>query len=166
MTRSFVVLVAVLFVAAALMAACGSEPEDRPEVAADPGTLDVPTPVPPTIAATAQPSSPLPPVTPTALVGEQLRTRHDYGPEQDQFGWLQLPAAPAPDNGFPVVILVHGGFWRQQFGATLMDDLATDLAERGYASWNIEYRRVGGAGGWSWSGYWGRRGEDPWMGLA
>src|SRR5260370_23879587 len=32
-----------------------------------------------------------------------------------------------------------------------MTDLAGDLATRGYAAWNIEYRRVGDAGG-GWPG--------------
>jgi acetyl esterase/lipase len=90
---------------------------------------------------------------PTAVaIVEPVRTRIEYGSESDQFGWLQLPDESTPQGGFPVVVLIHGGFWRQQFGASLMEDLATDLANRGYASWNIEYRRVGGAGGWPATG--------------
>ncbi|MEU9889947.1 alpha/beta hydrolase [Sphaerisporangium sp. NPDC051011] len=41
----------------------------------------------------------------------------------------------------PVVVLVHGGYWRSIWGADLMDALAIDLARRGIASWNLEYRR-------------------------
>lgn len=41
----------------------------------------------------------------------------------------------------PVVMLVHGGFWRSVWGADLMDAPAVDLTARGYATWNVEYRR-------------------------
>ena len=51
-----------------------------------------------------------------------------------------------------MVILVHGGFWRAQYGLDWMDALAEDLSERGIASWNIEYRRVGDPGGGGWPG--------------
>ena len=78
--------------------------------------------------------------------------RIEYGSEPDQFGRLQLPAGSAPNDGFPVVVLIHGGFWRDMFFLDLMDNVAEDLAERGYASWNIEYRRVQGAGGWPETG--------------
>jgi acetyl esterase/lipase len=50
-----------------------------------------------------------------------------------------------------VVVLVHGGFWRAAYTKRLMNRLAKDLVERGWAAWNIEYRRVGflgGGGGW------------------
>lgn len=67
-----------------------------------------------------------------------------YGDLASQFGELWLPATP---ESRPVVVLVHGGFWQDQFGLRLMDPLAADLAGRGYAVWNIEYRRVGGDGG-------------------
>jgi acetyl esterase/lipase len=43
---------------------------------------------------------------------------------------------------------VHGGFWRAEYDRTLMDGLCEDLASRGLAAWNLEYRRVGGGGGW------------------
>ena len=47
-----------------------------------------------------------------------------------------------------VVVVLHGGFWRARYGADLMDELCDDLAARGYAAWNVEYRRVGAGGGW------------------
>lgn len=68
-----------------------------------------------------------------------------YGEERDNRGELWLPAGAGPH---PVVVLVHGGFWGSQYGADLMDGLAADLAGQGFAAWNIEYRRVGGGGGW------------------
>jgi acetyl esterase/lipase len=67
-----------------------------------------------------------------------------YGDHPSQFGELTLPAG-APRA---VVVVIHGGFWRQRFGLELGRPLAADLASGGYAAWNIEYRRVGGDGGW------------------
>ncbi|GAC1387386.1 MAG: alpha/beta hydrolase [Ktedonobacteraceae bacterium] len=69
-----------------------------------------------------------------------------YGTAPLQFGKLHLPPAIGP---YPIVILIHGGFWRIPYGYTLMTSLAEDLAKRGIAAWNIEYRRIGDSdGGW------------------
>lgn len=69
-----------------------------------------------------------------------------YGPDPEQWGELRLPTAAAGDAGpavvaAPVAVLLHGGFWRSIWAADLMDALAIDLADRGYAAWNLEYRR-------------------------
>lgn len=71
--------------------------------------------------------------------------RISYGDHPSQFGELTLP------TGGPraVVVVVHGGFWRQRRDLALGRPLAADLAADGYAAWNIEYRRVGGDGGWT-----------------
>ena len=45
------------------------------------------------------------------------------------------------------MVLIHGGFWRARYGLDLMTPLAGDLVGRGYAVWNLEYRRVGQPGG-------------------
>jgi acetyl esterase/lipase len=71
-----------------------------------------------------------------------------YGDEDSNVADLHLPAGNGP---FPLVVLVHGGFWRAAFDRTLMTPLAEDLVGRGWAAWNIEYRRVGQAGG-GWPG--------------
>lgn len=71
-----------------------------------------------------------------------------YGGHDDQVGDLRVPGGAAAGAGWPVVVLVHGGFWREAYRRDLMTPLADDLVARGYASWNVEYRRVGGAGGW------------------
>jgi acetyl esterase/lipase len=39
--------------------------------------------------------------------------------------------------------VLHGGFWRARYGKWIMSALCDDLARRGYAAWNVEYRRVG-----------------------
>jgi acetyl esterase/lipase len=62
-----------------------------------------------------------------------------YGAHPEQFGQLRTP--PAGSAPGPVVVLVHGGYWRSRWRLDLMDPLAADLAARRIASWNIEYRR-------------------------
>lgn len=69
-----------------------------------------------------------------------------YGDDPSQFVDLYLPANT--DRVLPVVVLIHGGFWRAQYGLDLMVPLADDLVARGYAVLNIEYRRVGIGGGY------------------
>jgi acetyl esterase/lipase len=49
-------------------------------------------------------------------------------------------------------VVLHGGHWRTRYGKLIMRPLARDLARRGWAAWNLEYRRLGtgrhGGGGW------------------
>lgn len=73
-----------------------------------------------------------------------------YATEQFHFGELYLPAIAQAET-HPVALLLHGGYWRARYGLDLMDGLANDLAARGFAVWNIEYRRVGNPGG-GWPG--------------
>jgi acetyl esterase/lipase len=71
-----------------------------------------------------------------------------YGDHPDQVANLHLPAADGP---FAAVALIHGGFWRAGWDRTTLTPLARELASRGFAAWNVEYRRVGQAGG-GWPG--------------
>ena len=71
-----------------------------------------------------------------------------YGDAASQVGDLYVPAGA---ERMPVVCLLHGGFWRLPYGREEMAPIAADLAARGYAVWNIEYRRIGEAGG-GWPG--------------
>ncbi len=71
-----------------------------------------------------------------------------YGDHRDQVADLLVPAGQPPDAGWPTVVLLHGGFWRERYRRELMAPLVDDLVARGYATWNVEYRRVGGGGGW------------------
>lgn len=68
-----------------------------------------------------------------------------YGPGEQQTATLHLPEGA---GRHPTVVMIHGGFWLARYDAGLMGPLAEDLADRGYAVWNIEYRRVGADGGW------------------
>jgi acetyl esterase/lipase len=72
-----------------------------------------------------------------------------YGDHADQVGNLHLPAGG--DGPWPTVTLVHGGDWEWGWDRALMTPLARDLAARGFAVWNVEYRRVGQEGG-GWPG--------------
>ncbi|MDF5754230.1 alpha/beta hydrolase [Spongiactinospora sp. TRM90649] len=68
--------------------------------------------------------------------------RVPYGADPDQYGELIMPIGVDALPGPPAVaMLLHGGFYRSIWGADLMDALAVDLARRGFAVWNVEYRR-------------------------
>jgi 3-dehydroquinate dehydratase type II len=69
----------------------------------------------------------------------------EYGPDPDNVGDLRIPHGPGPH---PVAVLLHGGFWRNTIARDLFDAAAVDLTERGWATWNVEFVRVGGGGGW------------------
>lgn len=64
-----------------------------------------------------------------------------YGPDALQMGELRLPPGDGP---FPVVVVIHGGCWTAGY-ATLRNTapIASSLAAKGVATWNIEYRQVG-----------------------
>ncbi|MGI5288918.1 alpha/beta hydrolase family protein [Nonomuraea polychroma] len=69
---------------------------------------------------------------------------HRYGPLSDHEADLRLPPDAAPRG---IAVVIHGGFWRAQYGRETTRALCADLALRGWASWNVEYRRVGTGGG-------------------
>jgi acetyl esterase/lipase len=87
---------------------------------------------------------------PWALKSMLARSRmpfstHHYGPHRDQVADLRLPPGAGPH---PLVVLIHGGAWRANWERDLMDSMAIDLCARGYATWNLDYRRVATGGGW------------------
>jgi acetyl esterase/lipase len=65
---------------------------------------------------------------------------HRYGPHRQQRADLHVPREGGPD---PVVVLLHGGFWRATYEKVVMKPLAADLVRRGFATWNLE---TGGSG--------------------
>jgi acetyl esterase/lipase len=69
-----------------------------------------------------------------------LPERHRYGRARCQYGELFLPAGDGP---FPVAVVLHGGFWKAEYGRRQTHPLCADLAARGWAAWNVEYRRLG-----------------------
>ena len=78
-----------------------------------------------------------------ATAGGRPRS-HAYGSDPEQVADLLLPRGR---GDHPVAVLLHGGFWRARFTKSTMAALAVDLAHRGWASWNVEYRRAGHGGG-------------------
>jgi len=67
-----------------------------------------------------------------------------YGPHPAHEADVRLPERQGPH---PVALLVHGGFWRARYDRSTLAALAVDLARRGFATVNLEYRRVGADGG-------------------
>jgi acetyl esterase/lipase len=65
-------------------------------------------------------------------------TRHveAYGRTARQRGEWWVPGADGP---LPLVVLVHGGYWRDAYDLSLEDGVAADLAARGYLVWNVDY---------------------------
>jgi acetyl esterase/lipase len=76
------------------------------------------------------------------------RHKYQYGEDPSQWGELFLPERPDGGAHRGVVVVIHGGYWRSQYGAELGEPLARDLAAHGIAAWNLEYRRAGNGGGW------------------
>jgi acetyl esterase/lipase len=85
-----------------------------------------------------------------------------YGPGPEQFADLRLPVwSEGAENSsvraaewrpeWPVVIFLHGGFWRAAFDRTHTGPLAEALASAGFAVCTPEYRRTGQPGG-GWPG--------------
>ncbi len=82
------------------------------------------------------------------LAPPKANARIPYGQDPLQFGDLRLPSGPGPH---PVVIFVHGGFWRNAYNLDHAGHICAALAHAGAATWNIEYRRIGDPGG-GWPG--------------
>ena len=78
----------------------------------------------------------------------KANARIPYGKDPSQFGELYLPKGPRP---YPVVIAIHGGFWKNTTTLETLAPLCLALAEAGAAVWNLEYRRIGDPGA-EWPG--------------
>ncbi len=75
--------------------------------------------------------------------------RVSYGNDPNQFFDLRLPKGK---NGLhPLVMNVHGGFWRAKYGLEHAGHLCGALTSAGFVTANIEYRRIGNDGG-AWPG--------------
>ena len=71
------------------------------------------------------------------VVAPTRRVTESYGPGRRQYGEWTLPDGVDPA---PVVMLLHGGFWRPDYGPYLERRVALAAAIRGYAVWNVDYR--------------------------
>lgn len=76
-----------------------------------------------------------------------------YGPLDDHVADVWLPPAGGgePAAGLPLILFLHGGFWRAAYDRRHAGPLAEALAADGFAVCCPEYRRVGQAGG-GWPG--------------
>lgn len=71
-----------------------------------------------------------------------------YGEDRNQFADLRLPKRTGPH---PVVIFIHGGYWRSEYDLSHGGHLCAAITQAGFATWSLEYRRVGQLGG-GWPG--------------
>jgi acetyl esterase/lipase len=74
--------------------------------------------------------------------------RVKYGPRAEHFAELRFPEGRGP---FPLLLMIHGGFWRAIYDLNHASHLCADLATRNIVTCNLEYRRVGNEGG-GWPG--------------
>jgi acetyl esterase/lipase len=83
-----------------------------------------------------------------------------YGPGPEHVADVRLPpraaavpgdAQPAGTRPAPLVLFLHGGFWRAAYDRTHIGPLATALASTGFAVCVPEFRRTGQQGG-GWPG--------------
>jgi acetyl esterase/lipase len=79
-----------------------------------------------------------------ALASVPPARRYPYGGDPAQFADLYLPDGEAVG----VVVLLHGGCWRDAVTLDYFGQFARALTELGIAVWNVEYRRLGSGGGW------------------
>jgi acetyl esterase/lipase len=75
-----------------------------------------------------------------------LRLR--YGADENEFGDVRLPKSKGPH---PLLMNIHGGYWRARYDLQHASHLCAALTQEGIATFNLEYRRVGNAGG-AWPG--------------
>jgi 3-dehydroquinate dehydratase II len=68
--------------------------------------------------------------------------QYEYADHPDGFLDIRLPVGDGPH---PVVILVHGGFWRDIWQRDTIDPMAAALVDHGYATVNVEYTRGTGS---------------------
>jgi acetyl esterase/lipase len=71
-----------------------------------------------------------------------------YGADPNQFLEVRLPGTPGPH---PVLLNIHGGFWRSKYDLAHAGHFCEALRQVGFATFNVEYRRVGNNGG-GWPG--------------
>jgi len=76
--------------------------------------------------------------------------RLTYGSDLNQFLDLRLPKERTRQP-WRLAIHIHGGFWRAKYNLEHAGHLCAALTGKGIATANLEYRRVGNAGG-AWPG--------------
>jgi acetyl esterase/lipase len=82
------------------------------------------------------------------LAAPRADRRITYGNDESQFIDLRLPKGKNPHR---LVVAIHGGFWRAKYDLGYAGHLCAALTAKGIATANLEYRRIGNAGG-GWPG--------------
>ncbi len=76
-----------------------------------------------------------------------------YAGHEDAVVDLHLPGGSRPTRrDAPLVVLLHGGFWKQEWDRRHTRPMARALADLGLVVATPEYRRVRGGGGWPVTG--------------
>ncbi len=83
-----------------------------------------------------------------SLAPPDADARVAYGADVNQFVDLRLPKKKGPHA---LAIVIHGGYWRAKYDLGYAGHLCAALMAKGMATANVEYRRVGNAGG-GWPG--------------
>jgi acetyl esterase/lipase len=84
----------------------------------------------------------------TSIPPVRASRRIAYGPDENQFIDLFEPqSGPHAET----VMMIHGGFWRAKYDLHHASHLCAELSREGFTVANVEYRRVGNAGG-GWPG--------------
>src|SRR3989442_15748230 len=71
-----------------------------------------------------------------------------YGEDPSQFAELRYPTGKGP---FPLLFVVHGGFWQSRFDLSHIGHLCAAPPSKGMITCSIENRRNGKLGG-GWPG--------------
>jgi acetyl esterase/lipase len=74
-----------------------------------------------------------------------------YGSDPNQFLDLRVPSTKEKSKSYPLVINIHGGYWRAKYNLDHAGHLCAALTAKGLATANLEFRRVGNEGG-GWPG--------------
>jgi acetyl esterase/lipase len=83
-----------------------------------------------------------------SLPAPKADARVAYGGDKNQFMDLRLPEPQGPR---PLAVVIHGGYWRSKYDLEYSGHLCAALTTKGIATANLEYRRLGNAGG-GWPG--------------
>ena len=83
-----------------------------------------------------------------SLAAPKADARVAYGSDGNQFLDLRMPKGKGPH---PLAICLHGGYWRAKYDLEYLGHACAELAAKGVATANVEYRRVGNTGG-GWPG--------------
>ncbi len=75
--------------------------------------------------------------------GPMRDERISYGDDPSQYVEISRPDGTSRGT----VVVIHGGFWKAEYDASLGRPLAAGLVEEGWTAVNVEYRRVGDGGG-------------------